>query len=161
MWRAATRLDENFGGPTMNRRLFEALRRLRGYGWAMDRILVTGGAGFIGSHVVDALDAAGLAVRIFDAKQSPHHASNEFDSVRGDLGDQRALEAAMRDCRAVVHRAPAADVGEVVADPMEAERRNTRGTLHVLEAARRAGVARVVYASTIWVYSDVEEDEVD
>jgi UDP-glucose 4-epimerase len=77
------------------------------------------------------------------------------------VANGRALARAMRGCRTVVHLAAAADVAEVEADPVEAERRNASGTLAVLEAARQAGVERVVYASTIWVYSDVELDLAD
>ena len=70
----------------------------------------------------------------------------------GDLLDRDALQTAMKGCDAVVHLAAAADVDDVALRPAEAEAVNARGTLNVLEAARRAGVARVVYASTIWVY---------
>ena len=69
--------------------------------------------------------------------------------------------AALAGCDAVVHLAAAADVDEVATDPLGAEQTNARGTASVLEAARRAGVGRVVYASTIWVYSDVEAAVVD
>jgi UDP-glucose 4-epimerase len=126
------------------------------------RVLVTGGAGFIGSHVVDRLLAAGMAPRIFDVRQSDHHATDEVDTVLGDLLDRGALQAAMEGCDAVVHLAAAADVDDVALRPAEAEAVNARGTLNVLEAARGAGVARVVYASTIWVYGSatgtVDED---
>ena len=126
------------------------------------RVLVTGGAGFIGSHVVDRLLAAGMAPRIFDVRQSEHHAADEVDTVLGDLLDRDALQAAMAGCDAVVHLAAAADVDDVARRPAEAEAVNARGTLNVLEAARGAGVARVVYASTIWVYGSatgtVDED---
>src|SRR5919205_345551 len=71
------------------------------------------------------------------------------------------LERAMRDHDVVIHLAAAADVGEVEAAPLDAEERNARGTAHVLEAARRTEVKRVIYASTIWVYSDVRAPEVD
>jgi UDP-glucose 4-epimerase len=125
----------------------------------MDRVLVTGGSGFIGSHVVDALVRDGRTPRIFDLRRSPFH--DDVETVTGDLTDTAALARAMAGCSAVVHLAAAADVGEVEADPAEAERRNARGTLSMLEAARGAGVARVVYASTVWVYSDVVADEVD
>jgi UDP-glucose 4-epimerase len=126
------------------------------------RVLVTGGAGFIGSHVVDRLLAAGMAPRIFDVRQSEHHAAEEVDTVLGDLLDRPALQTAMKGCDAVVHLAAAADVDDVALRPAEAEAVNARGTLNVLEAARGAGVARVVYASTIWVYGSatgtVDED---
>jgi UDP-glucose 4-epimerase len=126
------------------------------------RVLVTGGAGFIGSHVVDRLLAAGMAPRIFDVRESEHHAAGEIDSVLGDLLDRDALRAAMDGCDAVVHLAAAADVDDVALRPAEAEAINARGTLNVLEAARGAGVSRVVYASTIWVYGSatgtVDED---
>ena len=117
-----------------------------------ESVLVTGGSGFIGSHVVDRLLETGWGVRIYDLRPSPWHP--DADTVVGDVGDLDRLCAAMHGCIAVIHLAAAADVNEVFADPVEAERRNARGTLHVLEAARRAGVPRVVYASTIWAYSD-------
>ena len=106
---------------------------------AMD-VLVTGGSGFIGSHVVDQLLAAGHRPRIFDARPSPHHTPDRVPIVVGDLADLDALDAAMDGCDAVIHLAASADVNEVEQDPVEAEQRNARGTLHVLEAARRAGV---------------------
>jgi UDP-glucose 4-epimerase len=128
---------------------------------AGSRVLVTGGAGFIGSHVVDALLAAGHRPRILDLRRSEHHLPGSVEEVRSDLGNFKALQRAMSGCHAVIHLAAAADVGEVAKDPVESERRNARCTLHVLEAARRANVKRVVYASTIWVYSDVLLDHVD
>jgi UDP-glucose 4-epimerase len=118
----------------------------------MTRVLVTGGSGFIGSHVVDRLLAARDQPRIYDLRPSPWHP--DVDAVLGDLSELERLSEAMAGCEAVIHLAAAADVNEVLADPVEAERRNARGTLQVLEAARRTGVSRVVYASTIWTYSD-------
>jgi UDP-glucose 4-epimerase len=126
------------------------------------RVLVTGGAGFIGSHVVDHLLKAGIAPRIFDVRPSAHHGPREADAVLGDLLDRNALQKAMHGCDAVVHLAAAADVDDVARRPTEAEAVNARGTLNVLEAARGAGVTRIVYASTIWVYGSatgpVDED---
>jgi UDP-glucose 4-epimerase len=124
------------------------------------RVLVTGGAGFIGSHVVDRALAGGHDVRIFDRRPSPYH-DRTVEQRRGDLLDSGRLERAMRGCDAVVHMAAMADVDQVARSPDEAERVNARGTLSVLEAARRAGVARVVYASTIWVYSEADAHPVD
>jgi UDP-glucose 4-epimerase len=117
-----------------------------------DRVLVTGGSGFIGSHVVDRLLASGVRPRIYDLRPSPWH--DDVEVIVGDLGELDRLSEAMKGCSAVIHLAASADVNEVLADPVEAERRNARGTLQVLEAARRTGVPRIVYASTIWAYSD-------
>jgi UDP-glucose 4-epimerase len=125
------------------------------------RVLVTGGGGFIGSHVVDRLREQGMTPRIFDLSASPYHSPLEVETFTGSITDPANLDLAMRDCDAVIHLAAVADVGHVHADPVLAEEVNTRGTLNVLEAACRAKVDRVVYGSTTWVYSDCVEQEVD
>jgi UDP-glucose 4-epimerase len=118
------------------------------------RVLVTGGAGFIGSHVVDRLIAHGHEPVIFDLVPSPYHARDEVSSIVGDLTDREVSIRAARGCDAIVHLAAVADVNEVVADPARADRVNVHGTQTILEAARREEIARVVYASTIWVYGN-------
>jgi UDP-glucose 4-epimerase len=125
------------------------------------RVLVTGGSGFIGSHVVDRLLAAGIQPCIFDLMPSPYHPTDEVDMVLGDLIDTEGLERAMDGCDAVIHLAAVADVGIVAEGPSDAEKTNARGTLSVLEAARAAGVGRVIYGSTIWVYGKADEGTVD
>jgi UDP-glucose 4-epimerase len=125
----------------------------------MSRVLVTGGAGFIGSHVVDKLIAAGHEPRILDVHRSPHHP--HVEAVIGDMCVLEDVLHAAEGCDAIAHLAASADVGEVQQDPLGAEQLNARGTANVLEAARRLSVGRVVYASTIWVYSDVEASHVD
>ncbi len=125
------------------------------------RVLVTGGSGFIGSHVVDKLRARGHQPVIYDLRPSPWHEPGSVDTVLGSITDREALERALHSCDAVAHLAAVADVNDVHASPEDAERVNARGTVTVLEAARRAGVERIVYASTIWVYSDCLGDEVD
>jgi UDP-glucose 4-epimerase len=114
-------------------------------------VLVTGGAGFIGSHVVDLLCASCHEPRIFDLVRSPY-ANGDVESIVGDLLDRDALDRATRGCEAVVHLAAVADVNDVAADPVRADLVNVRGTQFALEAALAAGVRRFVYASTIWVY---------
>ena len=118
------------------------------------RVLVTGGSGFIGSHVVDKLRARGHEPVIYDLRPSPWHEPGTVDTVLGSITDREALERALHSCDAVAHLAAVADVNDVHAEPEDAERVNARGTVAVLEACRRAGVKRIVYASTIWVYSD-------
>ena len=125
------------------------------------RVLVTGGSGFIGSHVVDKLRLRGHQPVIYDLRPSPWHEPGAVDTVLGSITDREALERALHSCDAVAHLAAVADVNDVHASPEDAERINARGTVSVLEAARRAGVKRIVYASTIWVYSDCEGEAVD
>jgi UDP-glucose 4-epimerase len=116
------------------------------------RVLVTGGSGFVGSHVVDRLCAHGHEPRILDLVGSPHHPPGEVDTVVGDLLDADAVRRALCGCQAVVHLAAVADVHDVVADPARADLVNVRGTGVLLEAALGEGLERVLYASTIWVY---------
>ena len=124
-------------------------------------VLVTGGSGFIGSHVVDKLRDAGYTPRIYDLNPSPHHGDGQIETVIGDLHDTPALVAAMKGCSAVVHLAAAADVGIVAEHPVASEDVNARGTLSVLEAAREAKLPRVLYGSTIWVYGESGEGVID
>ncbi len=129
------------------------------------RVLVTGGSGFIGSHVVDRLVAHGHEPCIFDLVPSRYHAASEVEYVPGNLVDQDSVQAAVRGCDAVVHLAAVSDVNKVLANPAVAEAVNAGGTRAVLEAARLEGVSRVVYASTVWVYGSanghgpLKEDE--
>jgi UDP-glucose 4-epimerase len=117
------------------------------------RVVVTGAAGFIGSHVVDRLFALGHDPVIFDLVPSPHHTPGEVQTVLGDVADIDTARRAMRGCDAVVHLAAVADVSDVVAEPVRADRINVHGTQTILEAARHAD-ARVIYGSTVWVYGN-------
>jgi UDP-glucose 4-epimerase len=125
------------------------------------RILVTGGSGFIGSHVVDRLLAIGLIPRILDLVPSPYHSPDDVETVLGSVTDPVALDRATDGCGALIHLAAVADVSQVHASPGHAEETNARGTLAVLEGVRRAGVGRLLYGSTVWVYSDCPERVVD
>jgi UDP-glucose 4-epimerase len=123
------------------------------------RVLVTGGSGFIGSHVVDRLQARGVEPRILDLAQSPHHRAGEVETVLGDLCDRDTALEALRGCDAVIHLAALADVDQVTKDPGLADRVNVRGTQTLLDAARELELGRFVYASTIWVYGDAAGPE--
>ncbi|MET8545474.1 NAD-dependent epimerase/dehydratase family protein [Kitasatospora sp. NPDC004799] len=121
------------------------------------RIAVTGGCGFIGSHVVDHLIAAGhdvLAVDTTDKYLNP-----DAEHAWLDVLDLKALTAALAGSEVVYHLAAMADVEQVSADPVRAVRTNIDGTEAVLEAARRSGLSRTVLASTVWVYGAALADE--
>jgi UDP-glucose 4-epimerase len=119
------------------------------------KIAVTGGAGFIGSHVVDHLVAAGHNVVVVDARR-PHRPDVEF--AAGDLRDLESLVGATRGCDAIFHLAAVSNVNDVFDGPVEATDINVTGTARVLEAGRRNGVERVLFASTVWVYGAAAGD---
>jgi len=127
----------------------------------MTTVLVTGGSGFIGSHVVDRLELAGHRPRILDMRASEWHRSSEVETVLGDVRRLDDLLRAARGCDVICHLAAVADVAQVHEEPADSTELNATGTLNVLEAARQLSTRRVVYASTVWVYSDVEAAEVD
>ncbi|MEU6237836.1 NAD-dependent epimerase/dehydratase family protein [Kitasatospora sp. NPDC047058] len=114
------------------------------------RIAVTGGCGFIGSHVVDRLLAAGHEVLAVDTTDK--YLNPRAEHARIDILDLPALTAALDGSEVVFHLAAMADVEQVAADPVRAVRANIDGTGTVLEAARRSGLSRTVLASTVWVY---------
>lgn len=121
------------------------------------KVLVTGGSGFIGSHVVDRVIAHGHDARILDLVPSRYHDS--VDTVIGDLCNPEDVARAVDGCEAVLHLAAVADVDQVAKDPSHTDRVNVQGTQRLLEAARAGGVSRFVYASTIWVYGDAAGPE--
>jgi UDP-glucose 4-epimerase len=116
------------------------------------RTLVTGGGGFLGSHVADELTARGHRVVVFDVEPSSW-ISLEQDLVVGDVGDHAALAEAMAGCEAVFHCAAIADLEQARTNPRQALNVNVLGTLSVLEAAAAADVRRFMYASSVYVFS--------
>jgi UDP-glucose 4-epimerase len=118
------------------------------------RVLVTGGAGFIGSHLVDSLAASGHEVVLLDDLSTGHPANVNPDTrlIHGDVADPEAVEAAVTGVELVFHLAAARAVLRSVLDPCTTDRVNTSGTLNVLEASRAAGVRRVVCTSSSSVY---------
>ncbi len=121
-------------------------------------VLVTGGAGFIGSHSVQALLEAGCKVRVLDdfSTGKPENLeavdAGPFEVVTADVRDEVDLTAAMQGIEAVLHLAAVVSVPISIENTTFAHAVNATGTLNVLEAARRAGVRRVVYASSAAVY---------
>jgi len=122
-------------------------------------IMVTGGSGFIGSHLVDKLLAKGEDVLIFDFMQPRYWSSVKH--FYGSILTLDELERAMRDVDIVYHLAAIADVRDVYEHPHYSERVNTSGTINVLEAARKMEVDRVIYGSTDWVYQTTDTLDVD
>src|SRR3954447_22808559 len=121
------------------------------------KALVTGGAGVIGSHIVERLLAAGQDVRVLDNLSTGHRSnlsrvSGEVELLRRDLRDLASVQQAMRDCSVVVHLAALPSVPRSIHDAAATHHANATGTLNVLLAARDAGVSRVVFASSSSVY---------
>ena len=118
------------------------------------KTVVLGGSGFLGSHVADALTARGHDVTIFDRKPSLY-AQAAQRVVAGDILDRNALAAALEGAQAVYHFAGLADLDDAGTRPLDTVEQNILGTCQVLDAAVQAGVKRVVFASTIYVYSNL------
>ncbi|MDG9929283.1 MULTISPECIES: NAD-dependent epimerase/dehydratase family protein [unclassified Pseudomonas] len=122
-------------------------------------ILVTGGAGFIGSHLCDALLAAGHRVRVLDDLSTGKRGNLALDDPRlelieGDVADADLVRRAVAGCAAVAHLAAVASVQASVDDPVGTHQSNFVGTLNLCEAMREAGVRRVLFASSAAVYGN-------
>jgi len=115
--------------------------------------LITGGSGFLGSHVADAISAAGHQAVVFDLRPSPWLRPDQT-MVIGSILDPAVVEAAVTGCQAIYHLAALADINEAVHRPRETVEVNIMGTLNLLEAARQQGVERFIFSSSIYVYSN-------
>ena len=124
--------------------------------------LVTGGAGFIGSHLVDALTAAGKRVRVLDDFSTgqtgnlPHGAARP-DMVNGTVADLATVERAVVGCAVVYHLAAMASVAKSLEQPILCHNICATGTMNLIDAARRAGVKRVVYAASSSCYGNATD----
>ncbi len=120
------------------------------------KVLVIGGAGFIGLHVVHELHEKGIPVAVFDSfvTGSRERVPEGVAIIEGDIRDSDALEHALSDVSHVVHLAALVSVTESMENPLATHDINSTGFVNVLEAARKAGVERVVYASSAAVYGD-------
>ncbi len=123
--------------------------------------LITGGAGFIGSHMVDELLARGHHVRVIDnfstgKRENLAHVRERITLYERSITERAALDAAMAGVDYVLHLAALASVPRSVADPLSSNEHNVTGTLNVLLAARDAGVRRVVYAGSSSAYGNVD-----
>jgi len=121
--------------------------------------LVTGGAGFIGSHIVEELVKRGERVRVIDNLstgrcENLQHLMGEIEFIEGDLRDLKATVNAVEGADFVMHQAAIPSVPRSIEDPIGSTENNLNATLHLLLAARDAGVQRVVYASSSSVYGN-------
>ncbi len=124
------------------------------------KIMVTGGAGFLGSHVVSELLRAGHEVVIFDSGDATGVRARNASIICGNLLDLPRLTAASQGIDAICHLAGVGDVYLAASEPATAAAANVLGTTNVAEAARRNSVGRVIYASTWEVYGELEHQPV-
>lgn len=117
----------------------------------MSQVVVTGGSGFIGSHVVDALVDAGHDVTVIDHRVRPHRQDIKFEDI--DLMDLSSVVAATKGAEHIFHLAAVSNVNYAYKYPVYSTALNVLGTTHILEAARVHGTKRVHLASTVWVYN--------
>lgn len=125
----------------------------------MRQFLVTGGAGFIGSHIVEGLVRRGDHVRVLDNLSTGHRSNladfgTNIEFIEGDVTDPATVARAVRGIDCVFHHAALASVPISVERPLDSHAACATGTLNVLDAARRAGVRRVVYAASASCYGD-------
>jgi len=121
--------------------------------------LVTGGAGFIGSHIVDELLARGVKVAVIDNlstgnQQNLAHVRERISFFQGDIRDQNILTKAVQGSEVIFHQAAVVSVTQTVEQPIDSAMVNDIGTLSILEAAHQFGVKKVVIASSCAVYGD-------
>jgi UDP-glucose 4-epimerase len=130
------------------------------------KILVTGGSGFIGSHIVDKLMEKGFEVTVFDNLDTghieniePHQGKENFHFIKGDIRDLDLIKKTLKDVDVVFHEAALASVTLSVQNPILSNDINVTGTLNLLKASSDSGVKRFIYASSAAVYGDTKTPE--
>lgn len=128
----------------------------------MKRFLVTGGAGFIGSHIVEALVKKGHAVRVLDnfssgKEENLRGTKDKIELIRGDIRSKEACEKATKEIDFVLHQAALRSVPKSMLNPREYNEVNIGGTVNLLEASRSNKVKRFVFASSSSVYGDTDK----
>lgn len=116
------------------------------------KVIVFGGAGFLGSHTADSLTKEGYSVTIFDKKKSPYLQKNQ-KMIVGNILDKKSVEKAVKGQDVIYNFAGIADIYEAKFKPVETVENNVLGNTIILEAARKNKVKRYVFASTLYVYS--------
>lgn len=125
----------------------------------MPKSVVTGGSGFIGSHVVDHLINAGHKVSVIDHRVKPHRSDVEFLDV--DIIDFASVLDATDGADYIFHLAAISNVNHAFEKPVYTVELNTVGTVNLLEAAKKNGIKRFIFASTVWVYTGCSGNDVD
>jgi len=128
----------------------------------MKTVLITGGAGFIGSHIADKMLEKNYHVRIYDNLSTGKieniaHIKAHIEFIEADIRDVKTLEQSMIGCELVFHKAAEVSVPRTIRSPIETTMINDVGTLNVFESARKSNVARVVFASSCAIYGDSPE----
>ena len=118
----------------------------------MDKVVVIGGSGFMGSHTADELSNRGFEVTIFDKSNSLWLKENQ-NMIEGDMLDIEQVSKAIKGAKFVYHFGGVADIGDAKKIPLETINHNVIGAAVVMEAAAKEGVKRIIYASTMYVYS--------
>ena len=118
------------------------------------KILVTGGAGFLGSHIADALSNKGFQVVLFDSKESKFIKKGQEQYV-GDILNYNDIDDASDGCDCIYHFAAQADIAKSTIDPIVTIKTNIIGTQNVLEVIRKKKIKKFIFASTIYVYSEL------
>ena len=121
----------------------------------MKKVLITGGSGFLGHHLIKELCSRGIEIIVYDTVESEYikgyHDTDLVQFVKGDIRDIEALDSAMEGCDTVFHTAAIANIDDTIKRPIDTMDINVMGTVNCLEAARNQNVGRFVYASSVYV----------